>query len=113
VVKAFVDEKRREANNLPPEKPGPAVEVGAVWSTPRTQAGAQAAEGGAAGSHIQAGHFFLNGDGTVTSNAKATKPSPKTAAEAAERPKPANGRAQATNAPAKPLQSAATPIGEQ
>ena len=34
VVEAFVDKKRRLANNLPPEKAAAPVEVGAVWTTP-------------------------------------------------------------------------------
>jgi penicillin-binding protein 2 len=66
VVEAYVNKKRREAHNLPAEKPAAPVEVGAVWTAPTAKPGdAQ---------HLQAGHFFVDGNGIVAAN----KPKPET-----------------------------------
>src|SRR5580658_9871141 len=63
VVAAYVDKKRREAGNLPPEKAAvptqKPVEVGAVWTAPDGKKGAGAAR-------IDSGHFYIDGRGDVT-----------------------------------------------
>ncbi len=75
VVKAFVDKKRREANNLPANAPKSPVEVGAVWSTPDPAAGNA--------SRIHGGHFFVDGNGQLAMSAPAAKPSAKPVHKAA------------------------------
>ncbi|HEY6489044.1 MAG: penicillin-binding protein 2 [Terracidiphilus sp.] len=68
-IAAYVEKQRRLAHNLAPAKPTatqPApVEVGAVWSTPSDDPAAQSA-------HIQAGHFFVDSNGHVSSRAHPT-----------------------------------------
>jgi len=63
VIAAYVDKKRREAGNLPPEKAAvptqKPVEVGAVWTAPDGKKGAGAAR-------IDSGHFYIDGRGDVT-----------------------------------------------
>ena len=63
VIAAYVDKKRREAGNLPPEKaastPQKPVEVGAVWTAPGDKKSAAAAR-------IDSGHFYVDGHGNVT-----------------------------------------------
>ncbi len=63
VIAAYVDKKRREAGNLPPEKAAATtqkpVEVGAVWTAPDGKKGAGAAR-------IDSGHFYIDGRGDVT-----------------------------------------------
>jgi penicillin-binding protein 2 len=72
VVEAYVNKKRRLANNLPqakPAEPAAPVEVGAVWSVPGTKKGAPA--------RIRGGHFYVDGHGIVAANAPIAKPAPK------------------------------------
>jgi penicillin-binding protein 2 len=78
VIAAYVDKKRRLANNLPPEKaaaPAKPVEVGAVWTAP----GKSAADGTPA-TKIAGGHFFVSNNGAVAANTTATKPAQRMAA---------------------------------
>jgi penicillin-binding protein 2 len=79
VVKAFVDKKRRMANNLQPDKaeaPSKPIEVGAVWSTPDPTSGRGAAMAGGA-NRIHSGHFFLDRNGELAADAAAVKPALK------------------------------------
>jgi hypothetical protein len=73
VVAAFVNKKRREAHNLPPEKAAAPVEVGAVWSMPDSKPGAK----GAAAARIHSGHFFVDGNGIVAERAEGGKAAQK------------------------------------
>jgi len=76
VVEAFIEKKRSQAHNLPPEKAAasaPPVEVGAVWSVPNTRPGATNA------TKITGGHFFVDGNGIVAENAAPAKPKAKQA----------------------------------
>jgi penicillin-binding protein 2 len=62
VVSAYVEKQRRLANNLqPPKTPAPQapVEVGAVWTTPDTNATAKNSTG-TQSARLHAGHFFVN-----------------------------------------------------
>jgi len=66
-VSAYVNKKRREANNLPPEKaaaPAKPVEVGAVWTAPNGKPDANGSET----AKLQGGHFFVDGHGNVIQN---------------------------------------------
>ena len=95
VVAAYVEKKRRLANNLMPAKtpaPPPQVEVGAVWTTPNPSAD------GSAPAKVQGGHFFIGPSGIVQQKASATQESP--AAKAAPAPGP-SARASATT-PSRP-----------
>jgi len=65
VVEAYVDKQRRLANNLPPDKPAAPVEVGAVWSSPSSGAGAD----NDLSSHVEGGHFFVQNGQIVAENA--------------------------------------------
>jgi penicillin-binding protein 2 len=76
VIKAFVDKKRREANNLPANAPKSPVEVGAVWSMPDPGSEHGAAAAGNA-SWIHSGHFFVDGNGELATSAPAAKPASK------------------------------------
>jgi penicillin-binding protein 2 len=85
VVKAFVDKRRREAHNLPPNAPAAPVEVGAVWSAPNSLPGNDSA-GTLAETHLHSGHFFVGENGAVAENAPdpaarqmAKRPAPRTA----------------------------------
>jgi penicillin-binding protein 2 len=106
VIAAYVDKKRREAGNLPPEKaaatPQKPVEVGAVWTAPSDKKGATAAR-------IDSGHFYVDGRGTVdTDETAGTNGSAKTG-EAAKANRAANMKAggrPAQSAHAKPSTSA-------
>jgi penicillin-binding protein 2 len=83
VVSAYVDKQRRLAHNLPPDKPAPPVEVGAVWTEPGSKADAN----GNAPERLQSGHFYVDshgvvdGSGVVAENDKKAKPVPKPAAK--------------------------------
>jgi hypothetical protein len=66
VVAAYVNKKRREAGNLPPEKtastaPAAGTEVGAVWTVPNAKPDANGAT-----AKLQSGHFYVDGKGNVT-----------------------------------------------
>ena len=72
VVAAYVEKKRRLANNLMPAKTPPPpqqVEVGAVWTTPNPSAD------GSAPSKVQGGHFFVGPSGIVSQKDSATQKS--------------------------------------
>jgi penicillin-binding protein 2 len=77
VVSAYVDKKRRLANNLPPDKPAPPVEVGAVWSQPGSKTDAN----GNAPERLQSGHFYVDGNGVVAEDNAGTKQAPKPVAK--------------------------------
>jgi penicillin-binding protein 2 len=77
VVAAFVNKKRREAHNLPPEKAAAPVEVGAVWTTPDSGPDSKSGAKGATAARIHSGHFFVDSHGIVAENAEAAKPEPK------------------------------------
>src|SRR5262249_53334610 len=64
-VAAYVEKQRRLANNLVPVKApaAPPVEVGAVWTTPNPAAG----KPGQPDTKLQAGKFYVGGNGAVTS----------------------------------------------
>ena len=82
VVEAFVNKKRRLAGNLPPEKAAQQpVEVGAIWSEPTPQTGKNGSMAAQARTRIQAGHFFVDGNGIVAENAAGTKSAVKQAAK--------------------------------
>jgi penicillin-binding protein 2 len=101
VVAAFVDKKRRLANNLPPPKAAPApapVEVGAVWTVPDAKAGAN----NAGASKLQSGHFYVDSHGIVAADSPAAKPAPKAAAV-----RTASAPAAGSAAPLSPAQVAA------
>ncbi len=85
VVEAYVDKKRRLANNLPPPKATQPVEVGAVWSVPGSPSGAKHT----AAAHIQSGHFFVENGQIVAANDPAAKPAAKQVATTATVPIPA------------------------
>jgi len=62
VIAAYVNKKRREAGNLPPEKaeaPAKPVEVGAVWTAPNSNSSAP----NGAPAKIMSGHFYVDGRG--------------------------------------------------
>ena len=82
VVEAFVDKKRRLANNLPPPKAAQPIEVGAVWSTPGSPAGAKRT----AAAHIQSGHFFVQNGQVVAANDPAAKLAARQGTISAQRP---------------------------
>jgi penicillin-binding protein 2 len=74
VIAAYVNKKRREAHNLPPEKastttPAKPLEVGAVWTAPNGKADASSA----ATAKLQSGHFYVDGHGNVTAKDPAAK----------------------------------------
>ena len=88
VIAAFVNKKRREAHNLPPEKAAAPVDVGAVWTTPGAGPDSRAdssareknstiAERNLGAGQIHSGHFFVDGNGIVTQKADAAKATPK------------------------------------
>jgi penicillin-binding protein 2 len=75
VVKAYVDKKRREANNLPPEKaaaPATPVEVGALWSVPNPPRGKGNDAAAQSATRLQGGHFFVGRNGIVAGNIAAS-----------------------------------------
>lgn len=82
VVAAFVNKKRREAGNLPPEKPTAPLEVGAVWSTPSDAPPARGAKGAMAKNHIEAGRFYVQDGRVVAGDQAVAVPFPKHAAPA-------------------------------
>ncbi len=90
VVKAFVDEKRREAHNLPPNAPASPVEVGAVWSVPNPLPGKSNSAVAHTGSRFEGGHFFVEEKGIVATNAAPSNPALKL------KTKPAAARSAAT-----------------
>ena len=76
IVSAYVEKQRRLANNLQPSKtptPQAPVEVGAVWTSPDTNAAAKnSAE--ASGTRLHAGRFFVNpATGTVDGPSASTQ----------------------------------------
>jgi penicillin-binding protein 2 len=73
VVAAYVEKKRRLANNLVPVKAAAPVEVGAVWTVPGSGRG-QALES----ARMQAGRFFVDRGQIVASNAPDPHSLPKT-----------------------------------
>jgi penicillin-binding protein 2 len=77
IVAAYVNKKRRLANNLPPPKTAPPVEVGAVWTEPGSKAGTN----GNVPTRLQSGHFYVDGNGVVAENDTKAKPVPKPAAK--------------------------------
>ncbi len=81
IVTAFVNKKRREAGNLPPEKPVAPVEVGAVWSMP-----GDGTKGAAARSHIHGGRFYVQDGRVVAGDQVAVVSSPKRAVHPASVP---------------------------
>jgi penicillin-binding protein 2 len=70
VVKAFVDEKRREAHNLAPNAVMSPIEVGAVWSMPNPPGGDETAAARNQ-THLHGGRFFVGENTVVAENAKA------------------------------------------
>ena len=82
VVEAYVDKKRREAHNLPPAKAAAPVEVGAVWSAPCPQTGANKTTA----QRIEGGRFFVDSHGIVAENGPSAKPAPKHEAKRAASP---------------------------
>ena len=73
VVAAYVEKKRRLANNLMPAKTPPQppqVEVGAVWTTPNP------GTDGSAPAKVQGGHFFVGPSGIVSEKSSAAQASP-------------------------------------
>ncbi len=79
VVAAYVDKKRRLANNLPPAKAAAPVEVGAVWSTPggETKPGAKNTAAAGGKGQIHSGHFFVENGQIVAANPAGAETSPK------------------------------------
>jgi penicillin-binding protein 2 len=66
VIAAYVDKKRRQAGNLPPEKAETAakpVEVGAVWTAPNPHPDAE----NGAQTKLAGGHFYIDSHGDVDS----------------------------------------------
>ncbi len=94
VVEAYVNKKRREAGNLPPEKDNTISELGAVWSMPSARG---------ASPRIEAGHFFVQG-GQVLSRQQVAALAPRLDTPAAIAP------AQ-PDAPQRPLLPPATELG--
>ncbi len=86
-VAAYVEKQRRLANNLVPVKapPQPPVEVGAVWTSPNPAAG----EAGQPATKMQAGKFYVGGNGAAGSASKGNPSAPKaTPAGPAKSPAP-------------------------
>jgi penicillin-binding protein 2 len=103
VIKAFVEKKRREAGNLPPDKaeaPSKPVEVGAMWSVPDPASRQGTAAGSA--SRIHGGHYFVNGDGQVATDAPAASAKPQQKPKAASAPAVRPGASAAELAAALP-----------
>jgi hypothetical protein len=80
VVEAYVNKKRREAGNLPPEKAAAPIEVGAMWTTPDSgldsragQKNSATAEKNLGSGRIHSGHFFVDGNGIVAEDSKAAQ----------------------------------------
>ena len=92
VVEAFVNKKRREAHNLPPEKATAPVDVGAVWTAPDSPAGQK----NSASARIHSGHFFVDSHGIMAVNDPVARPAPKRATSRAASPTaaPAGTRSQ-------------------
>jgi hypothetical protein len=86
-----VNKKRREAHNLPPEKVAAPVEVGAVWSQPDSQTGANKPAGAPAAARLRGGHFFVDSNGVVAENAPGAKPAPKRTVHSSAQPAAAPG----------------------
>jgi penicillin-binding protein 2 len=70
VVEAYVNKKRREAGNLPPEKAAAPTEVGAVWTTPDSGPDSRAGRGNSTAARIHSGHFFVDSNGIVADDPK-------------------------------------------
>ncbi len=102
IVTAFVNKKRREAGNLPPEKPAAPVEVGAVWSTPAVGPGAKGATGPAAKSHIEGGRFYVQDGRVVAGDQVAAASVPKRAAHSTPAPAAKSSQTPAEIAAARP-----------
>ena len=108
VIAAYVNKKRRQAGNLPPEKasttaPAKPVEVGAVWTVPNANPGTQ----NGVTTKMTGGHFYVDGHGVVAANSAGAKPPPPS--DPATKAAPP-GR-QATAAASKP--KTATPVAAQ
>ena len=101
VVTAFVDKKRREAGNLPPQKAAAPAEVGAIWSSPVPGAkGAEAGQG-----RLQGGHFFVE-NGQIMAAKKA-------AAQASHKPANRMARSPGVHASSRPAELAAALPGRK
>ncbi len=96
VVTAFVDKKRREAGNLPPQKAAAPVEVGAIWSSPPAP-GTENAQTGQG--RIQGGHFFVE-NGQIMAATKA-------AAQASHNPTNQTARSSGVHPSSPPAEMAA------
>jgi hypothetical protein len=110
VVSAYVAKQRRLANNLAPSKTAAPVEMGAIWTSPTTNAAAGNKQGGH--DQVQAGNFLVqNGKivaqskpSTVTANAADPTKGQSTAARAGQAPSQGKPR-QRSAAPAKQEQA--------
>ena len=69
-----MDKKRRLAGNLPPQKAAAPVEVGAVWSATRREAGREEHGSCDGKGRIQSGHFFVENGQIVAANQAGAKP---------------------------------------
>ena len=86
VVAAYVNKKRRLANNLAPSKNGaPPVEVGAVWTEPNSKPSSN----GNSPTRLNSGHFYVDGEGVVAANNSETKPDTKQIPKPVAKPNPA------------------------
>ncbi len=97
IVAAFVNKKRREAGNLPPDKPAAPVEVGVVWSSPTVGSGAKG--------HIQGGRFYVQDGRVVAGNQAAAQSGAKPAVHSSA----TSARALATSAPVPAVKSSQNP----
>ncbi|MGB0066292.1 MAG: penicillin-binding protein 2 [Terracidiphilus sp.] len=97
IVAAFVNKKRREAGNLPPDKPAAPVEVGVVWSSPTVGSGAKG--------HIQSGRFYVQDGRVVAGNQAAAQSGAKPAVHSSA----TSARALATSAPVPAVKSSQNP----
>jgi penicillin-binding protein 2 len=98
VVEAYVNKKRREAGNLPPEKAAGPVDVGAVWTEPD-------GTGGSLKPKIHSGHFYVDGNGVVAENAPAAKVRPQHEAWPTSTRRDSNSRRDTNPQLAEPVRS--------
>ncbi len=95
IVSAYVAKQRRLAHNLIQPKNPPPIEMGAVWSTPNSNAGATGKPGSP--DRVQSGNFLVQNGKIVGQSVGKSKPGAVTAKPAApakqpEAPLPASGK---------------------
>ncbi|MGH9561803.1 MAG: hypothetical protein ACRD3S_10140, partial [Terracidiphilus sp.] len=102
VVAAFVNKKRREAGNLPADKPTAPVEVGAVWSTPADAPAAKRATPQMAKSHMAGGRFYVQDGRVIAGDGTTAQGGPKPTTHSASAPAIKSSKSPPEIAAAKP-----------